>query len=183
MKYGELTLGQVEAMVNKVGGMDGVKRLLAGELAVGPKWEVESVFRIDCWGDQTASELVRLGQYDRVNDFVTDERFPLVRHDPEERVVELIKLANKSTSEEVLRELEVRGLARPTAEDALYFGRKYLREQQKRPIVFLHEPVLVPGGDRVVLVLGGYASRRNLDLLWFGYRWDRFYAFAGVHKK
>jgi len=29
MKYNELTLGQIEAVVNKLGGMDGVKRLLA----------------------------------------------------------------------------------------------------------------------------------------------------------
>jgi hypothetical protein len=31
MKYGELTLGQVEAIVNKLGGMEGVKRFLSGE--------------------------------------------------------------------------------------------------------------------------------------------------------
>lgn len=30
MKYGELNLGQVEAIVNKLGGMEGVKRFLAG---------------------------------------------------------------------------------------------------------------------------------------------------------
>ena len=34
MKYGELTLGQVEAVVNKLGGMEGVRRLLAGESVV-----------------------------------------------------------------------------------------------------------------------------------------------------
>ena len=34
MKYGELSLGQIEAMVNKLGGMEGVKRFLAGEIAI-----------------------------------------------------------------------------------------------------------------------------------------------------
>jgi len=34
MKYGELNLGQVEAIVNKLGGMDGAQRLLRGELTV-----------------------------------------------------------------------------------------------------------------------------------------------------
>jgi hypothetical protein len=34
MKYGELTLGQVEAIVNKLGGMDGVKGFLSGALVV-----------------------------------------------------------------------------------------------------------------------------------------------------
>ena len=34
MKYGELNLGQVEAIVNKLGGMEGVQRFLSGELVV-----------------------------------------------------------------------------------------------------------------------------------------------------
>jgi len=34
MKYGELNLGQVEAIVNKLGGMEGVRRFLSGELVV-----------------------------------------------------------------------------------------------------------------------------------------------------
>lgn len=34
MKYGELNLGQVEALVNKLGGMEGVRRFLSGELVV-----------------------------------------------------------------------------------------------------------------------------------------------------
>ena len=34
MKYGELSLGQIEALVNKLGGMDGVRRFLADELIV-----------------------------------------------------------------------------------------------------------------------------------------------------
>lgn len=34
MKYGQLSLGQVEAMVNKLGGVDGVQRFLSDELSV-----------------------------------------------------------------------------------------------------------------------------------------------------
>ncbi len=34
MKYGELNLGQVEAIVNKLGGMDGVHRFLSGKSMV-----------------------------------------------------------------------------------------------------------------------------------------------------
>src|SRR3989338_3685971 len=34
MKYGELNLGQIEASVNKLGGMDGALRFLSGETAV-----------------------------------------------------------------------------------------------------------------------------------------------------
>ena len=34
MKYGELNLGQVEAIVNKLGGMSGVSKFLSGDLVV-----------------------------------------------------------------------------------------------------------------------------------------------------
>lgn len=42
MKYGELNLGQVEAIVNKLGGMEGVQRFLSGLVVV-----VASVLRIN----------------------------------------------------------------------------------------------------------------------------------------
>ena len=42
MKYGDLNLGQVEAIVNKLGGIEGVRRFLSGELVVKePEWEGE----------------------------------------------------------------------------------------------------------------------------------------------
>ena len=34
MKYNELTFGQMEAIVNKLGGMEGVQRFLSGEIVV-----------------------------------------------------------------------------------------------------------------------------------------------------
>jgi hypothetical protein len=34
MKYGQLTLGQIEAVINKIGGAEGVKALLAGQIVV-----------------------------------------------------------------------------------------------------------------------------------------------------
>jgi len=34
MKYGKLTLGEIEAIINKLGGMEGVKRFLSGELVI-----------------------------------------------------------------------------------------------------------------------------------------------------
>src|SRR3989344_4293612 len=34
MKYNEMTFGQMEAIINKLGGMDGVRRFLSGETVV-----------------------------------------------------------------------------------------------------------------------------------------------------
>lgn len=57
MKYGELNLGQIEALVNKLGGMDGVASLLADEMVVTrkeikvtppePEVELDPIIRVD----------------------------------------------------------------------------------------------------------------------------------------
>jgi len=61
MKYGDLTLGQVEAMVNKLGGMDGVHRFLSGELVVKEpqhKWEVWKTIKLGT-GLRTAEHFMK----------------------------------------------------------------------------------------------------------------------------
>jgi hypothetical protein len=45
MKYNELNLGQIEALVNKLGGMDGVHRFLSGELIVSTAAKVWKTWR------------------------------------------------------------------------------------------------------------------------------------------
>ncbi len=55
IKYSELNLGQIEATVNKLGGMDGLRRFLANELVIterqppAPKPEVplDTIVRVD----------------------------------------------------------------------------------------------------------------------------------------
>ncbi|MEN9881527.1 MAG: hypothetical protein RLZZ308_710 [Candidatus Parcubacteria bacterium] len=58
MKYGELTLGQVEALVNKLGGMEGVKRFLSGELLVSATAKVWKTWKTIKLGNglQTADD-------------------------------------------------------------------------------------------------------------------------------
>ena len=76
MKYGELNLGQIEAIVNKLGGMEGVKRFLSGESVIK---EAESKF--DVWktinlgtGLKTAEDFrraLRDGEF-RLSDWASD---------------------------------------------------------------------------------------------------------------
>ncbi len=113
---------------------------------------------------------------------MADELFPLPPHAPAVRKIEFIECDFNPSSEEALDELKQHGLKRPTAEDALQFGIEHLEEQRKRPIVFLHEPVLGPSGRRFVLVLCEGAGGRYLSLIWFDFGWFRGYVFAGVRE-
>ena len=80
-------------------------------------------------GRLTTSELVRLGNYNRSDNWITDKRFPLKKHKPVNRTVELIEFDYDPTSDEVLTEFARRGLKRPTCEDAFYFGIRHPEEQ------------------------------------------------------
>ena len=60
MKYGNVSLGQIEAVWNKLGGEDGVYRFLAGELVVGEpvrSWtEKDGVIYFSVTSDGTTGE-------------------------------------------------------------------------------------------------------------------------------
>lgn len=141
-----------------------------------------AVFSLVIQGDANASELVRQGNYDWADEWITDPHFPIEKHASVERTIELVEFEHDPVSEEVLEEFQRRGLERPTYEDALYFGIQHPDAQTKRPIVFLHEPVRDRLGSADILVLDDVNGARGLYLLWFGRRWDQSYLFAGVGK-
>ena len=96
MKYGELNLGQVEAVVNKLGGMEGVKRFLAGETMAK-----ETEHEFDIWktiklgtGLKTAEEFRRVlrdGEF-RLSDWASDILGkPAFKAADEETEVDLVK--------------------------------------------------------------------------------------------
>jgi hypothetical protein len=163
--------------LRKIETDEGLRQKLA-DLIVGA---CQSVFPITTTGGK-ASALIAAGKYDWVNDWITDERFPIAPHAPETRVIELVAYDCAMTSGEVLADFAQRGLARPTYEDALQFGIEHPEEQRKRPIVFLHELVRSPDGSPSVLILRGDASERVLDLVWFEGDWYSHCLFAGVRR-
>lgn len=68
MKYGELTLGQMEAIVNKLGGMEGVRRFLAGCAEVVIKKVLSLVTTVETTTTTrfVAAEKFRIGETDGV---------------------------------------------------------------------------------------------------------------------
>jgi hypothetical protein len=172
----DLTAGQLNDIVEKLGGYKEALRFLGGELAENHPL-CGSIFRLMLWGNMTTEKLVQLGKYQWPNGWITDERFPLLQHDPIGRVVEYVEFDHDPTSDEVLAEFSRRGLERPTYEDALYFGIMYFDEQMKSPVVFLHEPVRYR-----VLVLYKDLGKRGMRLRFFKNRWNRRCMFAGIRK-
>jgi len=59
MKYGEATMGQFEAVINKLGGMEGLKRFLSGELMVKAMENIFSVWKTLSIGGVSKDELAK----------------------------------------------------------------------------------------------------------------------------
>jgi len=96
MKYGELTLGQVEAVVNKLGGMKGVKCFLSGETVIQVaeyKFKTWKTIKLGT-GLKTAEEFRRVlrdGEF-RLSDWASDILGkPAFKAADEETEVDLVK--------------------------------------------------------------------------------------------
>lgn len=93
MKYGELTLGQVEAIVNKLGGMEGVKRFLSGKMVI-KELEIRKTIKLGT-GLKTADDFrraLRDGGF-RLSDWASDILGkPAFKVAGEETEIDLVKV-------------------------------------------------------------------------------------------
>lgn len=99
----------------------------------------------------------------------------------EDLKVVLFHLNRAATSGEVLAEMEKKGLHSATAAELLTFGAQYPDIQREFPIVSLGSSCVLRG-DRQVASLWSNASRRSLNLHYFGPRWPAHYRFLAVSK-
>lgn len=96
---------------------------------------------------------------------------------------EYIHMDRKASTDEVLAEMDRKGLRPALYEELLGFAEKYPDEQRKFPIVALGSKTRV-GGDRGVAFLCGFGDGRSLDLHWLGLGsdWRSDYRFLAVRK-
>ncbi len=181
MKYGELNLGQVEAIINKLGGMDGVHRFLSSEMVVKTA-ERSNVYPLTINYERTVEDGVKAGKYDWTNNDITSDHFPSKEAGTKEVSVELIHFGKDKTTNEVLSELDNAGMRPATLKELLALSENHLDLQREFPIVALGSVWRPPGGSRDCACLYGSGSGRSLNLGWIGYRWDGHCRFAAVRK-
>jgi hypothetical protein len=86
-----------------------------------------------------------------------------------------------ASTDEVLAEMDRKGLRPALYEELLGFAEKYPDEQRKYPIVALGSEADV-GGDRGVACLWRDGDGRHLDLGWIADVWDGHDRFLAVRK-
>ncbi len=181
MKYGELSLGQIEAIVNKLGGMDGVRRLLSGELVVQPPDLTVGDFEILVDYTQTLEAMIAAGRYDWANSDITAKRFPVEGEGKVTKKAKLYHFNRSMTSEEVIRELDKQGKRPATIEELLAFGAQHPEIQRQFPVVALGSSAEV-GGCRYVAYLRRFGSLRHLLLRYWNGDWRGCYRFLAFDK-
>lgn len=186
MKYGDVTLGQMEAAINKLGGYENWLRFLRDEMVVRGEQVAEAQYVLDLNYDAYESAekmfaaLLASGEYNWKNRDVAFEHFPIERRTGLWRVTCELAHPNKTHSAEYARGyIQGRGCQSPQIEYGLAFGATHKEVQRQFPIVVACPPWVGRRGLEILPVLGGLAGGRLLDLSVVGRDWfpaDRWLA-------
>ena len=198
MKYNNLELGTIEAIVNKLGGMDGVHRFLSDEITVSEpvrSWrEEDDVIYFSVTSNGTTGEdwIKRLGE----NGLRLSGYAKSVLHSPDfkptSNVTTQIAVLKgnlfpsdiKRTTANIRAETDRRKLLKPNAEVACLIREKFTDKEIEAMglwwIVAMHEPIKDSDGYPYLLTAGRGGVGRWLDACWVkpDYLWYREYGFA-----
>jgi hypothetical protein len=131
---------------------------------------------------RSLAEMIKAGAYDWVNSDITESHFPVQGQGKQELVPEIIHYGKFMSSDDIVKDLDKRGLRRGTVHELCSYGEKFPDEQRKYPIVALGSVWRGRGGDRCVACLYGDDSKRELCLaLWDG-DWGGIYRFLAFRK-
>jgi hypothetical protein len=125
--------------------------------------------------------MIKAGHYDWMNSDITEKHFS-VKPGQAEVSIELVHFDRVITTDDVLAELDRRGLRPATLPELLAFGAKYPEKQREFPIVALASVWRRLFGFRNAPYLWGNADERHLDLDWLAGRWYAHCRFAAVRK-
>ncbi|MGD0977252.1 MAG: hypothetical protein ABR875_03095 [Minisyncoccia bacterium] len=129
------------------------------------------------------SDMITAGKYDWVNSDITAKHFPLDKSGGKvELDAQLIHYGKSMSSEQVISDLDSKGLRPALLPELLAFGAKYPDKQRDFPIIALGSKWRDPHGSLRVPDLDGGGSGRDLDLRWFDDEWGGYCRFLAVRK-
>lgn len=145
--------------------------------------EVTMTFHLSVDYGRNVEDGARAGQYDWFNPEINSLHFPAERKGTVEVVMEIIQYDKEQTEpDEVIRDLNSRGMRPATIAELLAFGAAYPDMQRKFPIVALGSVWWGWHGRGGVAYLIGSASRRDLRLEFWDQRRLPGYGFAAVRR-
>jgi hypothetical protein len=199
MKYNNLNLGQIEAIVNKLGGMDGVAKFLRDELAVTEKknkwYEKDGVIYFTVTSDGTTGEewISRLkSKYFIVSDYaksiLSSKSFKWTAGVTYE--IAVLKgedySGNRRFTKDIRKEAENLKFSVLNVEVACLIRDKFFDEELKAMgivhLVIMHKPVKNSEGDPILLAVERSSYDSYLGTFYdnSARNWNSNYGFAFV---
>lgn len=159
-----------------------LQRVLRGVLLPAEGAEDKDGYLVILDYAHTLTDMIHAGHYDRMNDDITAEHFPITGDGVVEAKMELVHFNRPMNSEDVLKEFAETGLEPAKIEHLLAFGAKHPELQRQFPIIALGSVWPCRDGRRDVPGLWGFTVERDLRLDCFGLRWDDDYRFLAFRK-
>jgi len=131
---------------------------------------------------KSLTEMISAGNYDWVNSDISEKNFPVNGKGQIESNIELIHYGKSMSSEDVIQDMETKGLRPATLSELLAFGKSYPDKQREFPIVALGSVWRNLFGTRFVAFLSSFDSKRLLHLCIWGGGWVESCRFAAVRK-
>jgi hypothetical protein len=180
-----LTVGQLNALVKKVGGPEVVLQILRGTVEVITKAVSYIIATFTITVDETLSveDAVKIGKFDYSNPSITSEKFekPTNGQKWDDKEVTIFHFNKTMTSEAIIAEMDKAGYKPANIWELISLAVKEPDLQRKYPIVALGSFCLLDG-DRLVPYLCEFGSERDLSLDAFDVGWGDDYRFLAVRK-
>lgn len=146
------------------------------------KKSADPTFKVEVDYGLTLAQMISAGRYDWTNDDINAQNFPIQGEGKAECELVLVHLGKVATTDEVLAELDRRGLRPAKIEELLALGATRPELQKEFPIMALGSRFVLQDGDRGFAYLDWDGSERGLDLHWVGNDWRGIYRFLAVRK-
>lgn len=142
------------------------------------------VFPITVDYNRSLAEMIKTGNYDRVDSNIEAKNFPLKGKDKHELEAVLFHFDRNIGSNEAIAEMDKQGFRPARIEELLALCEKYLELQKEFPF-----PIVALGSvwqdshcNSRVAYLFWVSSKRGLDLRSILIRWDSYYRFLAFRK-
>lgn len=181
-KFNDVTVGQIEACINRMGGMPQFLDWIAGKGQI--VWQtIATLYSVVVDYSQPLDEILSAGKYDLVDHNITEKNFPKTADGVVELNIELVHFNHGISSDSVVAEMDKMGLRPATIWELLAFGAKYPELQRQFPIVAIGSVCELSGGrGRHVGFLHGRGSGRLANVHRWGRVWYGSYIFLAVRK-
>jgi hypothetical protein len=131
---------------------------------------------------QSLEDMIKAGNYDKVNKDITEKFFPFERQSTIDTGMNIIKFGADMTSKEIFKLFQTYNLRPANAPELLAFGAKYPHKQKSHTIIALNDSWKMILGNATIINPKEFAILRTLTMCKSVSKWDRHTKFLAVSK-